>query len=150
MTGKRVLLFSAAIVILLAIAYVAGYWPERQRRVALDGEVASLEQRLAATDAHVRLGKVLGELLHVIETIEAMNYGEAQSLASRFFEAARAEAERTSDAAIRAVLQSVLQNRDAVTAALARGDATVLSTFRSMELQLRATLGYPVPRSAGQ
>jgi hypothetical protein len=149
MTAKRVLLFTAALVIVLAAAYLAGFWPERTRRIALEGEVAALQQRLAQADAQVRLGKVLGELLQVIETIEAMNYGDAQSLSSRFFEAARTEAGRTTDATIRSVLQAILQNRDAVTAALARGDATVVTTFRSTEHQLRAALGYPVPRTAG-
>lgn len=150
MTAKRVLLVTAATLIVIAAAYLAGYWPERTRRVTLEGDIAVLQQRLAQSDAQVRLGKVLGELLLVIETIEAMNYGEAQSLSSRFFEAARTEAGRTTDATIRSVLQGILQNRDAVTAALARGDNTVVTTFRDTGYQLRAALGYPVPRAAGQ
>jgi hypothetical protein len=148
--SKRVLLFVTTAVIVIALAYLVGYWPERQRRIERDQEIASLQARLAETEARVRLAQVLGDLLNVIDTIEAMNYGEAQRLSSRLFDAAREEADRTPDAAVRPVLQSVVQHRDAVTSALARGDATVHSTLRTAELQLRAALGYPVPRTAGQ
>jgi hypothetical protein len=145
LTPKRALLLITTLAIASALAYFAGYWPERQRRVEREREVAGLQARLAETEARVRLAQVLGQLLHVIDTIEAMNYGDAQGLSSQLFDAARTEADGTSDAASRAVLQSIVQNRDTVTTALARGDATVLSILRSAELQLRAALGYPVP-----
>lgn len=150
LTSKRVLLLVAIIAVVIVIAYLVGYWPERQRRIERDQEAVSLQTRLAEAEARVRLAQVLGELLHVIDAIEAMNYGDAQSLSSRFFDAARAEYDRTADAGVRSVLQSVFQTRDDVTSALARGDATVLRTLRNAELQLRAALGYSVPRTAAQ
>jgi hypothetical protein len=141
-------IFAAMGLAAILAAYLAGYWPERQRRVALEAEVAALQQRLAEADARVRLGRVLGELLQVIETIEAMNYGQAQALSSRFFDTVAGEADRATDPAVRSVLQAVARQRDPVTSALARGDGGIVGTLRDAEVQLRAALGYPVPAGA--
>lgn len=149
MTRKKlVLIVTVTVIAIGAVAYAAGYWPEHQRRVALEREVDAFQQRLAESDARVRLAGLLGQLLHVTEEVAGMNYGQAQILSSRFFDDVRAESDRAADAGVRTVLQSILQNRDAVTSALARADATVLDTLRHAQTQLRAALGYPVPGGA--
>lgn len=140
---KRIL--AVGIVVLIGAAYFAGYWPERQRRVALEAEVAALRADRSTSRTQVAVARLLGQLLHATEAAAAMNYGEAQNLSSRFFDEVRAEVPRTEDPAMRATLESVQRTRDDVTAALARGDASVLGLLRQSQLQLRAALGYPVP-----
>ena len=144
MTVRR-FLWSTVIVTIVA-AYLAGYWPERQQRVALEAENASLRARVTDAEAHVRVAHLLGELMHVTEAIEVMNYGQAQTLSSDFFDNVLTEAGRTSDADFRSMLDSILQDRDATTGALARADQAALETLRDAQTRLREALEYPVER----
>jgi hypothetical protein len=134
--------------VLLLAAYVAGYWPQRERMSALETEKASLQQRAEAAEAKVRAGQLLGELLTLKETVQEMNYGQARGLSSPFFEHARAEAGRTTDGGIKQALESIQMLRDPVTIALTQGDAAALSHLREAERRLRVALGYPAPPMA--
>jgi hypothetical protein len=141
----KMLKFVVLVVVLLAAAYVAGFWPQRERVSALVGENASLQQRLEAAEARVRAGALLGELLTFKETVQDMNYGQARGLSSPFFEHVAAEAARTPDAGIKQALAAILTRRDATTVALTQGDAASLSHLREAERGLRQALGYPPP-----
>lgn len=144
MSARRVV--AAVVIILIGLAYVAGYWPEHRRRAALDADVVALRGQLADADARVRLGQLLGDVLSITEAVAALNYGQAQQLSSRFFDGVGAEAARTPVVAFKAALEAVLQNRDQVTSALARGDQAAIEPLRRSEMRLREALGYPVPR----
>ncbi len=142
MSAKRVI--AGVVVLLVGLAYVGGYWPEHRQRVALEADVAALRERLADSDARVRMGGLLGEVLNIREALVSLNYGTAQQLSSSFFDGVRAEASITPVAAFRTTLEAVLQVRDQVTAALARGDQAAVEPLRRSELQLREVLGYPI------
>jgi hypothetical protein len=144
MTARRFLISTAVVILVIGAAYVMGYWPERARRVALEGEVTALREQLNDAGARVRMGRLLGDLLNVIEAASALNYGQAQGLSSKFYDAARVEADRTHVPAFKMALEGILQSRDGVTAALTRGDSAAVETLRSAERQLREALGYPV------
>ena len=146
MTFKRALIGAAVVLIVILGAYLLGYWPERAKRIALETQVAALRGQLNDAEARVRMGHLLGELVNVIEATSALNYGQAQGLASKFFDAARAETTRTPVPSFKTALEGILQNRDQVTASLTRGDPAVMETLRNAQLQLRAALGYPVPQ----
>jgi hypothetical protein len=143
---KRVV--AGVIVVLAVVAYVAGYWPEYQQRRALETELAAVRSERDELDGQVRVARLLGQLLNVTEAVAALNFGQAQTLSSTFFDEVRGEAARTESADVRAALEAIHQNRDAVTSALARGDADVMGTLRSMQVRLRETLGYPVAATA--
>jgi len=132
------------VVLVVGLAYVAGYWPEHRRRVALEVDAESLRERLADSEARVRVGRLLGEALNIREAVGSLNYGDAQQLSSTFFDGVRAEASITPVAPFKTALEAVLQARDQVTAALARGDQAALEPLRRSELQLREVLGYPI------
>lgn len=134
--------------LLIAAAYIAGYWPERQRRVALDDSVASLRAQLDEAEARLRAARLLGELLNVTDAVAARNFGQAQTLSSRFFDDVGNEATRTPLQDIRSALETILRDRDAVTRALALGEADVMQTLRSMQVRLREALGYALSVSA--
>ncbi len=139
---------AAVAVAALIAAYLVGYWPERQRRVALDRDVGTLREDVAELQGRLRAAQLLGELLHVSDAAAAMNYGRAQDLSSTFFNQARDEVTHGRDGGMRAELQAIAQQRDTVTAMLARGDPRVVEMLRQLEVQLRQALGYPVSREA--
>jgi len=141
---------AAAVIVVGAAAYVAGYWPEQQRRMALEREVAALRAQVTDLEARVRAGRLLGQLLNVTEAVAALNYGQAQTLSSTFFDDVRTEAARAPGEEMRSALEGVHQRRDAVTSALARGDASVMDTLRTIQLKLRELLGYPVVPTTSQ
>jgi len=135
---------AGGVVVLIGLAYVGGYWPEHRQRVALDADIATLREQLAESEARVRMGRLLGEVLNIREAVVTLNYGQAQELSSRFFDSVRAEASATPVAAFKVAFEAVLQTRDQVTAALARGDQAAGESLRRSELQLREALGYPI------
>lgn len=142
---KKTLVLLALAAVALLVAYVAGYWPQRQRLQQLEAERTALQQRADAAEARLRVGALLGELLTLKETVQEMNYGQARGLSSPFFEHVRAEAGRATDPALKPVLEAVLAVRDQVTVALTQGDASSLTHLREAERRLRLALGYPAP-----
>lgn len=126
----------------LVAAYAAGRWPERERRLVLEGEVAVLQGRLQDAEERVRMDALLAELQNLMEVVGQKNYGEAQTLSSRFFDRTRAESGRTSQAGFKAALDAVLGLRDGVTAALAQADPAVSQRLRLADRRLRDALGY--------
>ena len=144
MTKTRVLVLVG--IVLAGVAYLAGFWPERQRLTQTRARLQGIEQQLAESEARVRLGEVLGQLLAVSDAVTAQNYGSAAAQASAYFDrvAGEARAAATNPAA-QSMLESVQQTRDAVTAALARGEPAITETLRQQQIALRRALGYPVP-----
>lgn len=133
------------VVALVAAAYVAGFWPQRERVGVLQAENVTLQQRVEAAESRVRAGLLLGELLTLKEAVQEMNYGQARGLSSPFFEHVAAEAGRTTDPGLKPALASILALRDPVTVTLTQGDAAALGHLRESERRLRQALGYPPP-----
>jgi hypothetical protein len=146
MSRKRIATIAAIVVI--GGAFLAGYLPERSLRTAAQRESVALREQLAATEARVRMGQLLGQGLALREVVMRQNFGQAQELSSAFFDGVRREAAATPLDEFRSVLNEVLARRDAVTASLAKADAGILETLRAMELQMRRALAYPVPEEA--
>lgn len=142
---KKIFVLLLVAAILLIAAYGAGYWPQRERLGALEGERSQLQQRADAAEAKVRAGQLLGELLTLEETVQQMNYGQARGLSSPFFNRVQAEAARTTDPALKQALSTIQQLRDPVTVGLTQGDPFALNHLRQAEHRLRAALGYPAP-----
>jgi hypothetical protein len=137
--------FVALLLVLAGLAYVVGYWPERQRRLALEARVSSQGLELAEAQARVRMGALLGQLLVAEDAVAAQNYGQAQALCSQFFDAARAETTRTAAGGLKDALDKVARMRDLVTASLTRGDPESLALLREAQAPLRSALGFPPP-----
>jgi hypothetical protein len=141
------------VVVLLVVAYGLGYWPERQRRVAIEDRLARAEAEVAFGQARVRMAALLGQLLTFEDVVAAKNYGTALNASSEFFDAVRKEADRSQEAAFKAALEAILQMRDGVTAGLTKGDEGTVEILRGFETRLRNVLGYappPAPPAADQ
>jgi histidinol dehydrogenase len=144
MTLRRALF--AIVVLLVAGAYVAGYWPERRRLVEARDQIATLERRVNHAEAQNRLAAILGQLLQLMDAVEARNFGDAARQATTYFDGAATESLAVTEAAPKAALDQVLGARDRVVASLALSDATaVLEELRRHEQALRRGLGFPVP-----
>ena len=139
---SRTRVIASLVILVVGAAFLAGYWPEHQRRVASEGQAATLGAQLAEAEARVRMARLLGEVLRVTEAVTALNYGQARELSSTFFDGVRAEAARTPVPSFKTALEGILQRRDGVTAALSRGDQEAADLLRTTQMQLREALGY--------
>jgi hypothetical protein len=133
------------VVVLLAVAWAVGFWPERSVRNELETQHEQLKRELAECQQRVRMAAVLGRGLALRDAVMANNFGIAQGLSSPFFDAVSEEAGRAAGTPYQAVLAETLATRDAVTSALTRADPAVQDTVRRIELRLRAALGYATP-----
>jgi hypothetical protein len=143
-------LLTVLVLLLVAGAFVGGYWPQRRQAELARQEAADLRRELAeargqleASESRHRIGRIFGQFLALHDAVAAGNFGEARPLSSAFFDQARDEVGRTTDATVRTALDAVLMRRDAVTAGLARGEAPVGEILALVERDLRRALGYP-------
>jgi hypothetical protein len=142
----RVKIIAAVVAVaVLAGTYLAVYWPQRRARMAAEEQARVLEDRLDAAEARVRTGELLGHALTLKEVAEERNYGQAQEMSSKFFDAVRTEAAVVGDSSLRDALSDVLARRDDVTAALARSDPAVTQVVHDIELRLRRALNFTMP-----
>jgi hypothetical protein len=140
------------VVLLIGAAFVAGYWPQRERLVQAQAEVDGLRRQLsearsqlAEAEAKARLVRLYGQVLALQDAVVSGNYGEAQTLSSTFFDQVRDEAHQAVDASARTALDAILMRRDTMTAGLARGESSVREVLVPIERELRRALGYTVP-----
>jgi hypothetical protein len=146
MPWKRIAAIAA--ILLVGGAFLAGYVPQRQLRTAAEQESLMLREQLAAAEARVRMGQLLGQALAVREVVMRQNYGQAQELSSQLFDSVRKESATTTSSEFSAVLNEVLSRRDSITASLAKADPAILEVLLMIEAQLRRALGYPLPQEA--
>ena len=140
------------VVLLVAGAFVAGYWPQRDKLIQAQAETVEARRQLAETrtqldqaEAKARLGRLFGQLLALEDAVLASDYTGAQALSTGFFDAVREEVGRTGDASVRTALDAALMRRDTVTAGLARGESSVRDALAPIARELRRALGYSVP-----
>jgi hypothetical protein len=144
-------LLAVLVVFLIVGAFVAGYWPQRERLARAQAEATELRRqlsearsRVAEAETTARLGRLFGQFLALQDAVVTGNYGEAQGLSSPFFDRVRDEAAKTSDASVRTALDAILMRRDTVTAGLARSEVSVREVLVPIERELRRAIGYPV------
>jgi hypothetical protein len=125
---KRILVI--AVVLLIGVAYLGGAWPERQRRIELEAETASLRARVADAEAKGRVCELYTRVQGLIGVVTRKNYGLAAQSSTAFFDGVRTESGRTTLPAVRAALQSVLDMRDSVTTTLTNADPGSLDHLR--------------------
>ena len=130
------------VLVLIGAAFVVGYWPEHLKRVAAEDLLRARQAEMAGAQARIRAGELLGQLLSLRDAASAKNYGQAQELSTRFFDAARSEAARTTLPALAEALEATLGLRDGITAGLVQADPAVLGLIRQAETNLRDALGY--------
>jgi hypothetical protein len=139
---KRIL--ALGVVVLVALAYLAGFWPQHRQLTDLETQNRTLQERLTSAEGRVRLAEVLGQLLRLSDAVAAKNYGEAATLSSTFFDSVRAEAARADQPTVKEALDTILRTRDQVTTAVAQTDPSLSLALKEHERTLRRALGYAV------
>jgi type II secretory pathway pseudopilin PulG len=128
------------VIVLIAAAYLAGYWPQHQRLVSLETRVRQANQQLAQAQSVARLCSLQNRLLGLIAQTESGNYGDAQKASTEFFDQVRAETMRNNKAGYTPALEAILGTRDTVTAGLARKDPTTLDVLRQALTRLHQVI----------
>jgi hypothetical protein len=112
-------------------AFLFGYVPQRMEVGRMRGEIAAslaatkgLDERVNRLQFEIRLGELrdLAGIMH-LET-GRRNFGIAQQHSTRFFTSAGKLAREVSDSELKAILESIVAERDRVTASLAKGDVS--------------------------
>lgn len=125
-----------SVLIIVLVAYLAGYLPMKARIAALQQEAEAvrrqLETRLATTEENLRLARLQVRLGLLLVEVEQNNLGKARDISTQFFDEVRSELHTSKDAVVRAKLESALKRRDQVTGDLAAakpGTAELLRLF---------------------
>jgi hypothetical protein len=128
------------LLILVALGYLAGYLSEHRRRADAESNLRWVNAQLA--DAEERLGicGLENQLLSVLKKVDANNYGDALKLSTEFFDGVSKQMARTQNANFKSALQSVLETRDSVTAALSRNDRAAADLLRAALERLHSVL----------
>ena len=121
---RKTLIVIGVVVAVVIAAFLAGYWPEHRRGTSLQTENDALRARVVSLEDRARLSMIHAKALDAIDAVVAMNYGQAQELSSALFDDIRSELTRTTESQYREALQEALNRRDAITAALATGNAS--------------------------
>lgn len=120
-------------VLLIGAAYVAGFWPQYQKARQAQRQLAGVSDELNQAQSTLRLCRLQNLLQTLIGKVSSNDYGQASPLSTEFFNQVREEASRRSDPQVKAALESILQQRDTVTADLAKGDPASVSLLNQLE-----------------
>ncbi len=120
-------------IILIGAAYVVGFWPQHKRVQQTERQLEDVTVQLNQAQTQLRLYGLQHRLLELIAKTSAKVYGAASALSTRFFDRVRAEETSQTDLRVKTALESILSQRDAVTAALAKGDPNSLAVLNSLE-----------------
>lgn len=131
------------VLVALAAAFLLGYWPASRARGAAEQALAATQASLERSEARNRLYGLQSNVVDLLATVEARNFGDAQVKASAFFDAVRMEAARPEQGPARRELESILAERDATTGALTQGDPSTSVLLHGAMARLRTALGEP-------
>jgi hypothetical protein len=116
--------------IALITVFLVGFVPQYVKVNRLENELR--QSRQEATGAELR--DLIG---FAYVQASQKNYGLAAETSSRFFNRVREVANQTQDANRRKGLEDLLALRDSVTAALAKGDASVMGDLQQLFVKAR-------------
>ena len=111
--------------IALIAVFLAGFVPQYVKVKRLENELRQSRQEAAGAELRDLIGFAYVQA-------SQKNYGLAAETSSRFFSRVREVANQTQAADRRKGLENLLALRDSVTAALAKGDAAVMSDLQQL------------------
>jgi hypothetical protein len=136
------------VVILLLVAFLAGFLTQHSKVQQLQGELSSTRQEAASTKARLQFAQLRdsGAMLYLQASLN--RFDSAQEYSTRFFDQATQLAYQTADPELKKRLESILTLRDRVTAGLARKDPGVVANLQSLLINAQA-LGLPPGQGSG-
>jgi hypothetical protein len=127
--------------LLMALSFGGGFWWEHEKMVAVQDKLDVATAQLAVSESAVRLCRLQDQLLTLVQETAEKNYGDAATLSTKFFNALGDEVARATQPNVKSAMQSILAQRDQVTAALAKGDPASHDMFVQMSATFRQVLG---------
>jgi len=120
-TRKKLILWSAALVVAFAVGFLPRYI-----------EVRQLRRELAAAREQAEFVAVRDLLAQAYLEVTQNNFGTAGRHTTQFFDQAQELARRLGDPDRRRLLEEIVPSRDAVTAGLAKADPAVISAVQDL------------------
>jgi predicted negative regulator of RcsB-dependent stress response len=118
---RRVLI----VVVLMGLSFVGGYWWQHAKWSAAEVKSQTLSTQVSQANATIGLYRLQDELLTLVQETGNNNYGQAAALSTKFFDDLRVAIARTTQPDLQSALESIQNQRDAVTAGLAKADPKV-------------------------
>ena len=126
--------------VLLAAGFLIGFIPQFRARIQLETKLAQANSEFEAARLSSRQNALRDSISLAYLEATRKNYGTAAEHASSFFNQVRDLSTQPDAESLRQALQSWLESRDALTAALARGDASAIDLLQELLLKtFRAT-----------
>ncbi len=124
------------VLVLMALSFGGGFWWEHGRAESVQSKLNVANSQLAKANDDIRLSRLQSDLLTLVEDTASKNYGDAATASTQFFNQLSAEIPETSRPDVKSAMQSILGQRDQVTAEIAKADPASHDTF----VQMSATL----------
>mgnify|MGYP001594262555 FL=1 len=103
MVGDSAKLLGA--VVIAALAFMAGYWPQHQKYLNAIGDLRIADKQLIEARAHQRIYHLENMMLQVLDHTAHKEYKEAKSLTTQFFVEVRADMAQPDMSKFRSELQ---------------------------------------------
>jgi hypothetical protein len=128
------------LIVLMALSFGGGFWWEHSRAGSVQDKLDSANAQLAKANDDVRLCRLQDELRTLVEDTANKNYGDAATASTQFFNQLSDEIAQTNQPAVKSAMQSILGQRDQVTAAIAKADPASHDTLVQMSATLHHAL----------
>lgn len=123
---KRVAVVSVTLIAAVVVAIILiGSLPSRSNIDGLETRISRLEQRNAVLEQSLKIAELRGAAGLMSYRANQNDYGAAAELSTGFFNGVREMISAAEDQTVRQNLQAMLQQRDEITAGLARSDPAI-------------------------
>jgi len=122
----------AAAAVLAATVFLIGFLPQYEKARALRKEASASRERIEMLEGKLRLGELRDLMGLVYLETNRKNYGAASRHSTQFFNQAHLLTAGKPDPGLAAMLQEIQQQRDSVTAGLAKGDLEVRTNLEEV------------------
>ena len=126
------------VVVLLLVAFSAGFLPQYAKVRRLEGELGAARQE----NSFAQLRDLAG--LAYLQASQK-DYGLAGGTTTRFFDRTREAVNQTPEASRKKTLEDLLNLRDQITGELARGDPGALNDLQTLLVKTRQATAAPTP-----
>jgi len=142
--NRRVLtlltLFSVAV-----FAFLAGYWPERQRYLRARADLRDADREIADARSRLRIGHLQTLLLRILEQTGQKKQKRSDALLIQFVVEARAYVSRPDMAKYKTQLEAILEKSDPLRAALENDDPAARDLLHGLMRDLAKIVDPPRP-----
>ncbi|MBI1738098.1 MAG: hypothetical protein HYR58_02490 [Acidobacteria bacterium] len=129
--------------VVVVLAFVAGYWPQHQKYLNALGDLRIADKQLMEARANERIYHLENTMLQVLDHTAHKEYKEAQSLTTQFFVEVRADMARPDMTKFRSELQQILDKSDIIENALQKEDPASRDALRGVMQQLAQMVALP-------